>query len=453
MMKILRHLSLMRILLLAAILVLGIQLMFLVAIWRMQKANQSAFLLPLPARVASMVEVVERTPDEDRDELLSALNSSDLEIGIVTDFDEADITHGVRLAVFREALSRYSEAMQGRRIEGLIAQTGYEPSDAQITPFGVSAEQPLRLMVELDNGEWLNIQTPGLLQMRFRSMPVGIFAGFFGFLIAAFAVYVIWQQFHPVRRMAVAARKFTRTGRPHLVEPTGARDVRDLVEAFNDLQTRVARLLENRTLMMSAMSHDVRTYLTRLRLRIEFLDEDQRFHAERTIEEIELLLNDTLAFAEIEGRETDFEDADMSLLLSELKVSGQFPEDKTSWTIADPPVVINGHASRLQRSIVNLVSNALKYGQTAEIELEAVDGVAQVTVMDRGPGIPEADMEKVFSPFFRRDDSRNRNVEGAGLGLAIARTVVERHGGRILLQGRIGGGLVATILLPLKQPY
>jgi signal transduction histidine kinase len=271
----------------------------------------------------------------------------------------------------------------------------------------------------------------------------------FGLLIASVALITIWQQFRPVRDMAVSARKFAGDGKPLLVKSGGSPDIRELVEAFNHLQQQVATLLSNRTLMMSAMSHDVRTYLTRLRLRIEALEPESRTAAERTINEIQALLEDTLAFAESETAMADRAPVDLAKLVEELVSSGQFDEGKVALAMQDRPIVA-GHAGRLRRAIVNLITNAVKFGSLADVKLRSDAGHAVLTISDHGPGIPEGERDLVFQPFYRRDSSRRRNVEGAGLGLAIVRSIIAQHGGDIRLGDRPGGGLAVTVRLPLQ---
>jgi signal transduction histidine kinase len=304
----------------------------------------------------------------------------------------------------------------------------------------------MRLLIELKGGEWLVIETPDILAVRLRRLPFGILGVLAGTIVAALAVWSIWQEVRPVRDMAKAAHSFADTGKPSLIVPAGGHDVRELAKSFNDMQERIAALIANRTLVMSAMTHDVRTYLTRLRLRIEALEPDSRDAAERTLSDIQALLDDTLAFAEA-GTSTEFsEKVDIARLLESIMETGQFPEEKVRFEFAGRPVIV-GHSGRLQRAFVNLISNAVKYGSEADIRLALSGNMARIEIADRGPGIPEEDRHRVFDPFYRRDASRNRNIEGAGLGLAIASNIIRNHGGRISLQDRSGGGLVAVVEL------
>ncbi|MFC6197914.1 ATP-binding protein [Ponticaulis profundi] len=436
----------------AAILVIfASQMLVLVFLFQAQNKTARDFLLPLPSRVASIVEIVEATGEEDRAVLLESLNTSQLRIAMVDAFDPADAaSETIRLRALRRSLSRYGEALEGRRMFAMVDGDAGSFGSPVETEIGLRADYPMRLVIELGSGEWLAIETPSLFEIRFRNLPVGVGAGIFGLIVASLALFSIWQQFRPVRDMAKAARSFSETGKSSPVKPGGSRDVRDLAQAFNDMQTRIEALLANRTLMMSAMSHDVRTYLTRLRLRVEMLDEKNRDAAEATIEEIQALLNDTLAFAEAaEGAETG-EEADIAHVLSELMTSGQF-SDQVCWAnqsaFQRKRIFVAGRADRLQRALVNLITNAEKYGEAVELTLRTPDRAVILEIADHGPGIPDAEKKLVLEPFYRRDASRNRHTEGAGLGLAIAHTIIERAGGTLALADRPGGGLIARVTL------
>ena len=438
-----------RVLALLTLVIFALQMLVVFVIWREQARRLDTFILPLPAKIAAIVDLVDDAAQEDRERLLRALDTGNFHVRIEADHPVSDVRASIRLAAFKRAVARYSDELGGRRIDGMVGGIGAHFREPVETDEGLRANFPMRLNIELKSGEWLVIETPSLADARFRRVPVGLFAGLFGLLIASVALITIWQQFRPVRDMAVSARKFAGDGKPLLVKPGGSPDIRELVEAFNHLQQQVATLLSNRTLMMSAMSHDVRTYLTRLRLRIEALEPESRTAAERTINEIQALLEDTLAFAESETAMADRAPVDLAKLVEELVSSGQFDEGKVALAMQDRPIVA-GHAGRLRRAIVNLITNAVKFGSLADVELKSDAGQAVLTISDHGPGIPEGERDLVFQPFYRRDSSRRRNVEGAGLGLAIVRSIIAQHRGDIRLGDRPGGGLAVTVRLPLQ---
>jgi signal transduction histidine kinase len=423
------------------------QLAVILIVWRQAQTRAGTeYRLPLPGRVASIVTVVESTPPEERRLVLQALNSRNLAVRVEDALNGIDRQDTRQLPAYRRAIDRYAEVLDGREVIGMIGLGPHRMMDLREGEDSIEAGFPMRLLIELKGGEWLVIETPDILAVRLRRLPFGILGVLAGTIVAALAVWSIWQEVRPVRDMAKAAHSFADTGKPSLIVPAGGHDVRELAKSFNDMQERIAALIANRTLVMSAMTHDVRTYLTRLRLRIEALEPDSRDAAERTLSDIQALLDDTLAFAEA-GTSTEFsEKVDIARLLESIMETGQFPEEKVRFEFAGRPVIV-GHSGRLQRAFVNLISNAVKYGSEADIRLALSGNMARIEIADRGPGIPEEDRHRVFDPFYRRDASRNRNIEGAGLGLAIASNIIRNHGGRISLQDRSGGGLVAVVEL------
>lgn len=440
-----------RVLAVIALLIFVTQLAAVVIVWRNMQAKAGAeYRLPLPGRVASIVEIVEATPPGDRDLLLEALNGPNLAVRIEPEIPHSDREGGMRVPAFRRAINRYSDVLEGREVIGMIGLGDHDLSDLREDYTGLRAAYPMRLSIEMHDNGWLVVETPDLLSVRMRRIPFGFAAGLVGTIVAALALWGIWQEVRPVRDMAKAARQFAETGQPALVTPAGGRDVRALAKSFNDMQERLAGLIANRTLVMSAMTHDVRTYLTRLRLRIEALEPKSREAAERTLADIQALLDDTLAFAET-GSAPDMADpVDLTALLETILSSGQFPEDKVRLDLKAHPYV-SGHAGRLQRALVNLIANAVKYGSEADVTLSQAGDTVRIGIGDRGPGIPQEDRKRVFDPFYRRDASRNRNVEGAGLGLAIANNVIRSHGGSIQLTDRPGGGLNVIVELPVAS--
>jgi signal transduction histidine kinase len=195
--------------------------------------------------------------------------------------------------------------------------------------------------------------------------------------------------------------------------------------------------------MIAAISHDLRTPITRLKLRAEFVDdEEQRLKMLSDLDEMETMIAATLAFARDDAAREARREIDLAELLEEL-----CHEFGASYDGPKSLVVIAG-ASGLKRAFVNLLDNAHKYGANSRLALLAKDGHLTVTIEDDGPGIPEAELEQVFAPFYRVETSRNRSTGGTGLGLAVARSAIRAHGGDIHLANRKTGGLKVTVLLP-----
>ena len=252
----------------------------------------------------------------------------------------------------------------------------------------------------------------------------------------------------PIRQFADAAERLGRDMNAPPLHIKGSKEIRRAAAAFNEMAERIRRLIDDRTLMLAAISHDLRTVLTRLRLRAEFIeDPEQREKAEHDIEEMQAMLTAGLAFArgetEVEPRET----CDLAQMLEELCQYEREAGQQARYT-GPASCAYRCGPSEMRRSFANLIRNAIAYGGSADVVLERdAEGVV-ITVADHGPGIPPEQLETVFQPFFRVEASRNRSTGGSGLGLSIARTIVLRHGGEIRLENRDEGGLQVIIDLP-----
>ncbi|MEO1121556.1 MAG: ATP-binding protein, partial [Pseudomonadota bacterium] len=232
----------------------------------------------------------------------------------------------------------------------------------------------------------------------------------------------------------------------------GPVEIRTLIAAFNRLQTRVATLLEARNTMLGAVSHDLRTFLTRLRLRTDLIaDEVQRDKAEADLDAMDRIIGSALALARSEAGSLEKTRFDLRELLDEFADGAPSSEATRVARVPEAPVMIDGDRAALARVFANLVENAQKYAGACEIVVSARDGFASVDVLDRGAGLPEAELERLTQPFERGDRARGQGVSGSGLGLAIARNISEAHGGHFTLENRTGGGLAACVSLPLAS--
>ncbi len=197
--------------------------------------------------------------------------------------------------------------------------------------------------------------------------------------------------------------------------------------------------------MLAALSRDLRSPLTAMRLRIEMLDEtEDSVRLKALVEEMQVMVEATQEFARGVAKTEPAATVDLSAMLSDL-VADVGGDPATLAPSSPVPATDRPHA--LNRALRNLIDNAVRYGGTAEVSLMQEPGLAAITVADKGPGLPEDQLEAVFEPFVRLEVSRNRDTGGVGLGLAIARTIIQAHGGTIELHNRIGGGLNAMVRL------
>jgi signal transduction histidine kinase len=255
----------------------------------------------------------------------------------------------------------------------------------------------------------------------------------------------------PLSRLASAADDIGRGVRQPKLEEEGARELRHAARAFNSMQDRLNRYLDSRTRVLAAMSHDLKTPLTRLRLQVETQIEDPALQARfgKELDEMEGMVRGALALFRGLNDEESLEPVDFNVLLE--TVRGEFVEMGKDVTLEGRALrPLPGKPQALKRCITNLVGNAVNFGARARILVR--DGARlEIRVCDDGPGIPPQELEKVFEPFYRLESSRNRDTGGTGLGLSIARDVAQAHGGSLVLRNRSEGGLEALLTLPRRD--
>ncbi len=250
----------------------------------------------------------------------------------------------------------------------------------------------------------------------------------------------------PIRRFSDAARRLGRDPNAPLLAREGPAEMLAAVDSFNAMQARIKRLIQERTQMVGAIAHDLRTPLTRLAFRVDDLPPPLGDKVNADIQEMKEMISAALDFIKDRSLGGQHERLDFRLLLERV-VNDQSDLGHDVTLEAGAPVTIEGTPLALRRMVVNLVDNALKYGQRARLRLRADAARCVLEIDDDGPGIPEPLQEHVFEPFFRIEASRNRDTGGIGLGLATVRAIVLDHGGEIALGNRKNGGLRITMSL------
>ena len=268
-----------------------------------------------------------------------------------------------------------------------------------------------------------------------------------GTVIVVSLIAVRWVT-GPLSALATAAEKLGRDiDRPPL-EESGPVEVRRAAGAFNLMQKRLSRFLSDRTRVLTAMSHDLKTPLTRLRLRMETVDDPGlREKIGKDLDEMQSMVTQTLDYMRDSSRSEATQQVDLMAMLETLQIdfrdTGHAVDIKGA--LAQPYV---GRPLALRRCLTNLVENAIRYGGRATIELEDTAKQVVVRIVDDGPGMPDEELERAFEPFYRGERSRSRETGGTGLGLGIARNIARAHGGELVLKNRPGGGLEAHLSLP-----
>ena len=308
----------------------------------------------------------------------------------------------------------------------------------------------LQVAVKLSDSQWLSFATtlpkgaPSLSWQFITSMAL------MGMIVLAVSVWAVRRITAPLGMLSAAADRFGRDVAAEPLAEAGTIEMQRAARAFNQMQERLRRLIESRTQMLAALSHDLRTPLTLLRLRAEEVaNTDERDKMLATIGELDEMIGTTLAFARDEVRTEPRRRVDVAALLASVVDDMADAGLPVTMAPAAPAVIHKCQPGALKRAFTNLLDNAVKYGKRAETAITTTAKAIEITIDDDGPGIPEAELPRVFQPFYRVEDSRNRETGGTGLGLAIAQSIMQAHGGELSLANRRGGGLRARITLPV----
>lgn len=403
-------------------------------------------------QIAAAAHLLERTGGEERTAALRAINSPFIRYSVVDAFPYAD-AEPQPLKQFRPIVDIYRMSMPNRKVR-LIVRDGAASSfwdEFRIRRRANPVE--LVFVIGLKDGSALIVEpSPEYRRQVFvnflalLSSLVGV-ALLIGLVLASFATT------RPLGRLAANAEAFAADlGAPPFDETRGPEAVRNLARAFNRMQTDIRRLVFERQTTLAAVAHDFRTYLTRLRLRAEYMDDEtQRAKTVADLEEMTALIEDTLFFAKAEQARATLEDFDFAALARTVVEGAAEAGGRASFAASGEEFLVKGHPRSLKRALVNLVENALKYGGAAHVVLVRRGAEIALFVEDEGPGVPEDKRARLAEPFYRVDDSRSRETGGAGLGLAIAKMLVEASGGALRFGSAARGGLRAEIALPASQ--
>jgi two-component system osmolarity sensor histidine kinase EnvZ len=263
------------------------------------------------------------------------------------------------------------------------------------------------------------------------------------------AILFLHNQIKPIVRLSEAADSFGK-GRPPPPDfkPRGAREVRQAAHAFIEMRDRIERHVEQRTIMLAGVSHDLRTVLTRFKLQLAMFEDSPELEAMRAdVDEMQAMLEDYMAFAKGDSGE-EIVRTDIGEILSEVK-SQAHGANAIAVEVADGPIVVPVRRHAFKRAVANLVNNAARFAAHINLSAAKQNGALTVAVEDDGPGIPENERENVFRPFYRLDRARNQDSGSTGLGLAIARDIARIHGGDIALERSPLGGLKAVLRVPV----
>jgi signal transduction histidine kinase len=306
----------------------------------------------------------------------------------------------------------------------------------------------VRVSVRLADSNWLNFTTPVAEPTEFWSPRFLISLAAMAITVIVVSIWAVRRATEPLATFGRAAERLGRDVRSPPIPERGASEVRKAIQAFNRMQDRIRRFVDDRLRMVAAISHDLRTPITRLRLRAEFIEDDvQQQKMLADLDEMESMISTTLAFARDEASSEPMQDLDLLALVQRV-CDDMADGDATVSFDGKGRIPCRGKPIALRRAFANLIDNAVKYGDSAEVSVQAERDSVTVRIEDRGPGIASDDQEKVFEAFYRLDRSRSRETGGTGLGLTVAQNIIRAHGGAIALSDRAGGGLCVEATLP-----
>jgi two-component system, OmpR family, osmolarity sensor histidine kinase EnvZ len=433
--------------LLVALIMLGLAGIALTLLTRGSESG-GGLRFPLPDQAAAIADLLDATPAARRDGVLRAVNSDDLRVTLAKSKPPPPV-HSRSFPAAEWLVGQYLEsANESRQIEVMLLGAPDSNWIERIVEWSSPrSTSPLRIVMALKSGDWLEIETRGASTQRLFGVPTGFWVGVFGALLSALAIAAIVREAKPLTDLAQAIARFSADAKPAHVPVRGAPDVRALITAVNDMQERIAALLKGRTILLGAVSHDLKTFITRLRLRVENIpDEPQRTKAADDLDGMTALIDNAIAIARQSSSEQTHGPVDLANLLRRDVANRDAARVRVM--ISPGEYMVLGDQVGLARLIANLIDNAERYAKSCRAGLTAAPNSIEFTVDDDGPGVPTADRLAIFEPFYRLEQSRNRETGGSGLGLAIVKQIADAHDATVTVSTSPLGGARFAVILP-----
>ncbi|MEA2780378.1 MAG: hypothetical protein QOK29_1922 [Rhodospirillaceae bacterium] len=418
-------------------------------VWAQPSVERSGVL----GQVANIVRIIDAAPPPIREQLAGAATTRTVRVGWYAATSPVSIVLERATGQTTEHSRAVIEKLLGDR---RLAFRILKPNGSSDTLMSMPEFQEGRakdhhayvLAVQYSDGSWVVFTAPE----RFWGLPwqgrLAIWLLFFTLSTAIVSTIATRQLVRPIRRFAEAIRLFGTNPQAPPIAETGPRELTDIISAFNAMRAQIQKFVAYRTAMLAAISHDLRTPLTRMRLRGEFIeDEVQQARLFRDVDELQAMVDGALAFFRGDADEEAVTSFDLPGVLQ--TIANDYADQNIEIAYAGPShAVYRGRPFALKRAFTNLIDNAVKYATPPTIELTCQANTIAIMVRDQGPGIPTEALERVFSPFYRLESSRNRTTGGVGLGLTAALAIIQAHGGNIVLSNLPAGGLGALITLP-----
>jgi len=409
--------------------------------------------------VATVGSFSDGVPDDGWNEMVSSVNTESLFVQVMNApfaHNSADVDW--RDEALQRELGRHVPAAQiGSYQISNVPAASLAESQNELTRYftdknGNLPKEFILVSLDLGNGKWLGAASPILPSPTFFSARLGLSMAVMLVFVVVISALMVRRMTLPLKQLSKAAEKLGTDVQAPAIAETGPIEVRRTAHAFNVMQNRIRRFVEDRTQMLGAIAHDLGTPITRLRLRAEFVEEDElRRKMLRDLDDMQEMVASTLAFIREDAAHESQETVDIGSLLA--RVCDDISDAGYEVTLADIPrwQLVDCHPVSLRRALSNVIDNAVKYGRSAQVSMVVEETVLRILVEDSGPGIAENLQEDVFQPFLRLEASRNRDTGGTGLGLSVARTILRGHGGDIRLKNRDSGGLCVELRIPLAK--
>ena len=394
-------------------------------------------------RIVLLASLAQRLPIEVRQSVVQSTQAAGMQFDWSRDAEPPDLARNTMTRHLARDLEALGVLYGVERFE-----TGYDHASDRKPAANDNASARVQIWIQLDDASWLACSVDRDVVGALSTERLLIALSVLGLGVSALAFWASRHAMRPLERFVAAAERLgTDIHAPSLGE-TGPSEIRRAASALNRMQARIGKLLEDRSLILGAISHDLRTVLTRLALRVEAIgDVAQREKGLADVAGMEAMLNASMTLARDAASVEPLVPLDIAVLLQGL-CDDLIDLGHPVTYVGPSHCRFTGRPVTLRRIFTNLLQNAVDYGHEADLRLAAAPDALEVSISDRGEGIAPALRERVFAPFFRVDPSRNRESGGAGLGLAIARSGVRLHGGDVLLDDRTGGGLVVRVSLP-----
>lgn len=404
---------------------------------------------PPPARLAALANLIEQAPPAARATILAAVNDPEFVAHIET-AGLASLAEPGEQPPDPSIIGAYAATLAGRDY-AIVAPVRID-STALFPRLLRGTHNMLQFRIALRPSGTLVVETTRPVLLNRLGLPVGFGAALFGTVVALIALVVMQSQTRPLARLAAAVDRveLAEDAPPLRAERRAAPEIKAVVRAFNRLQQRLGDMMRGRMAMFGGISHDVRTFATRLRMRVDRIPEEaERDRAVADIDDMVRLLDDALLTGRAATGAIGSELVDLAEIVRTEVADRRGANLRVDLKAVSAPANVLGDRLALRRIVANITDNALKYGGAAHLTLGRGAGDIVLAVEDEGTGIPPAEREAVFQPFTRLEPSRSRGTGGAGLGLAIVRSLVEAHGGSVAIESSTTGGGRVVVRLPL----